>query len=552
MRETLRRIANSLSASAGSENGAVLYSWQIGGAKSEFSAVQIAKSNNLAIINDTQRAKFLLAKSAGQDVPIVEQKLAQIYTKLYPDALPQKIARLVENALYGGNSGSLWGDASSEFASTIKGKVIILTQNPSNAGVFFNVEAAGVAENTAVTTINDVAITAADRTVAGIISLSKSTFTSALAHGGVFATSASAAKADGVAIASETLAKLGASTAGAKTAAELSAEGLVNLTAGVLETAAADVAETFLAAGGARLLGLLGLGLGSPWVAALTAVWSIMSPSKAYGAELETLANQTEASLSEDTPSVIGGHVSTYSNGTSAVDVPLSNASGTQNDQYVFAENPTSQSVVLAVAAADDSKLLISSSINGSKAVDQQITDTTANGSYGDQITLNLSSTGVIDVGIAIEAGGEAEVKTDTSLSQVDDTFAFAGSSGTLKIDDPSTFTGTISGFVAGDIIDLASLGTTTSAFLNSYNLLTVQGSGGNASLQFDPSETYADDSFVFSSDGNGGTNIAGVSDSQDITLPSGNALLLVNDPAQFSGTISGFVPGGTRSTSRT
>ena len=120
------------------------------------------------------------------------------------------------------------------------------------------------------------------------------------------------------------------------------------------------------------------------------------------------------------------------------------------------------------------------------------------------------------------------------------------GANETLKLDNPADFTGMISGLVAGDTIDLAAIGATTSATLGANDMLAVQGSSGSASLQFSTSENYADDSFLFSSDGNGGTDITAMSDSQNITLPSGNVLLLVNDPAKLTGTISGFVAGDT------
>jgi hypothetical protein len=63
--------------------------------------------------------------------------------------------------------------------------------------------------------------------------------------------------------------------------------------------------------------------------------------------------------------------------------------------------------------------------------------------------------------------------------------------------------------FGLGDVIDLKAIGLATGASLSASNVLTVlAGASGPVSLNLDPAQNYANDTFVLQSDGAGGTNI--------------------------------------------
>ena len=70
--------------------------------------------------------------------------------------------------------------------------------------------------------------------------------------------------------------------------------------------------------------------------------------------------------------------------------------------------------------------------------------------------------------------------------------------------------TSVISGFVAGDTIDLRGVGFTSSstATLDQNNALHVSAGGSSYLLQFDLSQDYSGQSFYLSSDGHGGTDV--------------------------------------------
>jgi hypothetical protein len=113
----------------------------------------------------------------------------------------------------------------------------------------------------------------------------------------------------------------------------------------------------------------------------------------------------------------------------------------------------------------------------------------------------------------------------------------------TVLLSGPASYKVAFADLPVTTTIDLEGFGTTTSAALGSNNALTVKGSANTASLQLASSQSYAGDSFVFSSDGNGGSNVSVVADSGSVTLPTGNALLLITDPANFTATVSGLQP---------
>jgi hypothetical protein len=118
---------------------------------------------------------------------------------------------------------------------------------------------------------------------------------------------------------------------------------------------------------------------------------------------------------------------------------------------------------------------------------------------------LALAGAPVIGVNDEISAGSTPEISSPYS-----GTILFDGSTGTLKIDNSSTFSGSIAGQLAiGNVIDLADITAGTSATIaysgnNSPGTLTV--SDGTQTANIALLGQYMATSFVAASDGHGGT----------------------------------------------
>jgi hypothetical protein len=110
-----------------------------------------------------------------------------------------------------------------------------------------------------------------------------------------------------------------------------------------------------------------------------------------------------------------------------------------------------------------------------------------------------------------VASGGSLEIGNSVAST---DTVTFQGSTGSLTLDTPSSFHGTIAGFtgdgtLAGsDHIDLRGIDYHSSAFAESFNAttdtLSVTDGTDSASLHFTGS--YVAANFSFATDGNGGT----------------------------------------------
>ena len=158
---------------------------------------------------------------------------------------------------------------------------------------------------------------------------------------------------------------------------------------------------------------------------------------------------------------------------------------------------------------------MIAGSVNGSGlllgygAIDGTVTNIGLTASSG---TLTVSGS---------VSGGWASI-TDGATLQLNgassDPVSFEGGTSTLKLGDPTDFTGWIYGVNPGNIIDLAGI-SASSIVTNgvSYNgsVLTVQETNGQT-LSFDVSGYLTNDNVNYSSDGNGGTDI-------QWTYPSGD-----------------------------
>ncbi len=521
--QEVSEIAASLSAAATGPGGAVLYSGSIGSTKAENIAVAIAKANNLSIINNTIRAQFL-------DNEAVEAKLATIFRGLHPTYSTAQIDNLVGQELFAGNSSSLWGQASEAFAQSIKGAVTIVASDANQARILYAVEIPELLLNKSITSINNIAIASLPKTSAGLAAAIVSSFDAALKAGGVFATAET--ETLGQLVALQTLEKLGLSTVGAKTVAQYLAEGLLESSAANLETIAAVNAETILASAGVKALGLLGNALklaGGVFFGVLVGVLDGSKPLD--GGTDEQIAEQDAEWLAQDTAAADQTSlVTTDSNGTSVVNVPLVNSAGTIHDQYVLAENPTAQTVTLAVATNNDSTLLLSSGVNGQPVLDEKIVDSLPNNAYDNQISITTNANGIINVDVKIEKNDTVTVGADETLTGVTQDFSFKGSASVLQIDTPADFTGTISNFAPTDIIDVNEAPPPDLEFGFADTIL------GDVTLNL----TISNGVFYAKPDGNGGTAI-GLIAAVNVTPPDAVATWISGTSAagQIFGTYS-------------
>ena len=118
----------------------------------------------------------------------------------------------------------------------------------------------------------------------------------------------------------------------------------------------------------------------------------------------------------------------------------------------------------------------------------------------------SLTGTGAV----TIDAGSTLAVQGTIGSGQ---DIVFGGTGGVFDINAPSQFGGTISGFVAGDTIDLTSTKDNGGHADMDYstNVLTVTDNGNTYTLQFDQSESFAGDYFHLTPDNSGsgpGTDI--------------------------------------------
>ena len=153
---------------------------------------------------------------------------------------------------------------------------------------------------------------------------------------------------------------------------------------------------------------------------------------------------------------------------------------------------------------------------DGSEAVDiggdssssiQTAVDFAAGGTTGDTLTVSDTSCGDVDLSVTIQNGDTSQVSSDASLVDVSQDFDFAGSSGTLLLENPSTFSGTISNFVAGDTIDLVGVSATGATLNTSGTTLNVELNGGGT-LALNVASVQSNQGFAAISDGAGGSDI--------------------------------------------
>jgi hypothetical protein len=192
-----------------------------------------------------------------------------------------------------------------------------------------------------------------------------------------------------------------------------------------------------------------------------------------------------------DGSATVGSNVFSISQGTFGNDVIVSGVSNsTTGTPSAYGIDVTNPGTIVVAAGGANSTLTITGNLAGRLAAGGTIRF--VGGSGADTIDASGMTSGPA---IEVQAGTGAETIR-------------MGPSETLHLDNPFGFTGTVFGFVAGDTIDLAGIGTATSAALGANNVLTVQGGTSTVTLKLDPTQNYEIDNFNVARGANGGTNV--------------------------------------------
>ncbi|MGS1121004.1 XVIPCD domain-containing protein [Rhodanobacter sp. FW102-FHT14D06] len=128
--DDIRAVAKAFPVQARSE-GAILYSGKVGEVRSEVIAKELAHKTGLSIINDTPRAQFLGSKRVYDAIADSTQRI------LKEQGIPlDQVEKSSWDFLYGNGKAppdspfsvknSLWGEASAEFAGSVRGHVVVV------------------------------------------------------------------------------------------------------------------------------------------------------------------------------------------------------------------------------------------------------------------------------------------------------------------------------------------------------------------------------------------------------------------------------------------
>lgn len=155
--EEIREIARQFSAKATGEGG-VLYSRPVGKVSSEVIALELAEKTGLPIINKTPRAEFLSTTNVKETIERSAQRIFQAQGQTADAA--EKLASdfLFGNPRAATNSltsldGCLWGDASREFAASMRGDIKVVATAANMDRVFGKVELPTILDNPNVRTL---------------------------------------------------------------------------------------------------------------------------------------------------------------------------------------------------------------------------------------------------------------------------------------------------------------------------------------------------------------------------------------------------------------
>jgi hypothetical protein len=157
----------------------------------------------------------------------------------------------------------------------------------------------------------------------------------------------------------------------------------------------------------------------------------------------------------------------------------------------VFAANPATSGVNAGTIDVEDACTL---QINGS--------------SLGNTGLLEAQAGGDLDIACSLFGSGSSSVGSSAILelgASDSETVNFSGSPATLKLDAPSSFSGTISGLALGDLIDLVDTAVTTAKVVGSTLSITLS---GGSTLAYQVAGALAGNFFAISSDKSGGTDL--------------------------------------------
>ncbi|WP_338063797.1 XVIPCD domain-containing protein [Xanthomonas cannabis] len=299
--DEISEIARSYSAKSVNPGG-ILYSRWVGDVSSEVMAVELSERTGLPIINDTPRAKFLMEARTA-----VEEKASEIFRS---QGLPPKMARESAASFLFGDpavpsqsptslSKCLWGEASHEFASSLRGDIKVVASAANLERVFGQVEVPAVLSNPKVTSLGGEPIpklqTLYAQGGAGAVLPEVQTHFIQAAPKGIFVAPESiGSKIDKVTFSREFAGSLELQQTHFRTSAELTASGMVRAPTG-LDVPAASIAETALSAEAAASRKLAsgavrGLGV----VGAAAAVYDLGTTAR-NTARLDAQGNSTAA-----------------------------------------------------------------------------------------------------------------------------------------------------------------------------------------------------------------------------------------------------------------
>lgn len=241
--EEIQGIAHQYSAKAVGEGG-ILYSGYVGEVKSEVLAVELAEKTGLPIINNTPRAQFL-ADGPVQDA--IKQSAERIYrgqgeslvaaqqsatSFLYGDA--KAVAHSATSM-----DGCLWGQASHEFAGSLRGHVTLVASAANPDRVFGKVEVPSVLHESHATSLGSQSVphlreVEAKGGIKAVLPEVQANFIEAAPHG-IFISPDSPAgtPVSKVVVSKEAAAELGLDASKFASAAELTASGLARAPLGL-------------------------------------------------------------------------------------------------------------------------------------------------------------------------------------------------------------------------------------------------------------------------------------------------------------------------------
>ena len=153
--EEIRDVVREFSAKSSREGG-ILYSRNVGDVPSEVIAKGLSKETGLPIINDTPRARFLV--DAQDDIATAAERIFRSQGQSLEIAQNSKMSFLFGDPKAPAHSltsleGSLWGDASREFAESLSGDIKVVASNANIERVFGKVELPAILENPNVRTL---------------------------------------------------------------------------------------------------------------------------------------------------------------------------------------------------------------------------------------------------------------------------------------------------------------------------------------------------------------------------------------------------------------